>query len=142
MSRITEHNSSQIFAVAEQWRDQCLIAGQSLLWHGSDVWSLAKLERFKACFIDRPDSSQDKNFEQKFKEQLGTEGEDITRLACELLLVYFLFPSSVTRARKIGLIREVAKWKGLDIDENAPAFGGFWSGIGDPGLGLGLITSS
>jgi 5-methylcytosine-specific restriction protein B len=134
MSRITEHNSSQIFAVAEQWRDQCLIAGQSLLWRGSDVWSLANLERFKACFIDRPDSSQDKNFEQKFKEQLGTEGEDITRLACELLLVYFLFPSSVTRARKIGLIREVAKWKGLDIDENAPAFGGFWSGIGDPGL--------
>lgn len=134
MSRNTDDDSSRIFSVAENWRDQCLIAGRSLLWPERGVWSLANLERFKACFIDRPDTSQDKNFEQKFREQLGTEGEDVTRLACELLLIYFLFPSCVTRARKIGLIREVAKWKNLEIDENAPAFRGFWSGIGDPGL--------
>lgn len=134
MSRITEHDASQVFSVAENWRDQCLIAGRSLLWPERDVWSLANLERFKACFIDRRDTSQDKNFEQKFREQLGTEGEDVTRLACELLLIYFLFPSSVRRARKIGLIREVAKWKNIEIDENAPAFRGFLSGIGNPGL--------
>lgn len=134
MARFTDSNSSRIYSIADNWRNQCLIAGQSLLWSGRDVWSLSNLERFKGCFIDRPDSSKDKNFEQKFKEQLATEDEDVTRLACELLLVYFLFPSSVTWSRKVGLIREVGSWKALDLDDDAPAFGGFSDGIGDPGL--------
>lgn len=58
----------------------------------------------------------------------------MTCLACELLLIYFLFPSSVARRRKIGLIREVASWKGIDVNENTNAFGGFNDGIGNPGL--------
>jgi 5-methylcytosine-specific restriction protein B len=58
----------------------------------------------------------------------------VTRLACELLFVYFLFPSSVGRSRKVGLIREVASWKGIEIDEKATLFDAFDNGIGDPGL--------
>jgi len=92
------------------------------------------LQRFKACFIDRPDTSKDKNFEQKFKAQLATENEDVTRLACELLFVYFLFPTSVGRSRKIGLIREVGSWRSVEIDDKSPRFVAFDTGIGDPGL--------
>ncbi len=92
------------------------------------------MQRFKACFIDRPDTSKDKNFEQKFKLQLATESEDVARLACELLFIYFLFPSSVRRPRKTGLIREVASWKGIEIDEKTPLFDSFNFGIADPGL--------
>ncbi len=92
------------------------------------------MQRFKDCFIDRPDTSKDKNFEQKFKSQLATEDEDVTRLACELLFIYFLFPTSVGRSRKAGLIREVASWRGVEIDDKAPLFDAFDSGIGDPGL--------
>jgi len=69
-----------------------LIAGRSLLWEDRELWSPSNLQRFKDCFIDRPDTSKDKNFEQKFKSQLATEDEDVTRLACELLFIYFLFP--------------------------------------------------
>jgi 5-methylcytosine-specific restriction protein B len=134
MARITDHDSSRIFAAAGEWRDRCLLEGKSLLWPEREVWSAANLERFKSCFIDKPDASKDKNFEQKFRAQLATENEDVTRLACELLFVYFLFPSSVRRPRKTGLIREVASWKGIEVDESAPKFGCFDTGIGDPGL--------
>ncbi|HVC00418.1 MAG TPA: AAA family ATPase [Candidatus Dormibacteraeota bacterium] len=32
------------------------------------------------------------------------------------------------------MIREVASWKKLTVDDKAPAFRGFWAGVGDPGL--------
>jgi 5-methylcytosine-specific restriction protein B len=134
MARTTEHDSSAIFSTAAEWRDRCLIGGKSLLWEDRQIWSTANLLQFKSCFIDRPDTSKDKNFEQKFQAQLGAEGEDVTRLACELLFVYFLFPSSVGRPRKTGLIREVAGWKKIEIDETASRFSCFDTGIGDPGL--------
>ena len=57
--------------------------------------------------------AKDKNFEQKFKAQLAPENEDVTRLACELLFVYFLYPTSVRRPRKTGLIHDVASWKAV-----------------------------
>jgi hypothetical protein len=70
------------------------VAGKSLLWPGHDVWSPANLQRFKACFIDKPDEATDKTFEVKFKAQLAGENADVTRLGCDLLFVYFLYPTS------------------------------------------------
>src|SRR5258707_296116 len=125
MARTTDYDSSPIFAAALTWRDRCLVDGKSLLWPDRDIWSVANLQKFKTCFIDRPDTSKDKNFEQKFKAQLVTEDDDVTRLACELLFVYFLFPSSVGRSRKFGLIREVASWKNIEIDDKLPLFCSF-----------------
>src|ERR1700744_3691432 len=97
MARTTDPDSSPIFTAAGRWREQCLIGEKSLLWPDWDLWTATNLQKFKACFIDRPDESKDNNFEQKFKDQLATEDEDVTRLACEMLFVYFLFPSSVGR---------------------------------------------
>jgi hypothetical protein len=74
MARTTEHDSSAIFSTAAEWRDGCLIGGKSLLWEDRQIWSTANLLQFKSCFIDRPDTSKDKNFEQKFQAQLGAEG--------------------------------------------------------------------
>jgi 5-methylcytosine-specific restriction protein B len=134
MARITDDDSSHILAAADRWRNLCLTQGKSLLWPDRDIWGAANLQRFKACFIDRPDTSKDKDFEAKFKEQLASENEDVTRLACELLFVYFLFPMSVSTSRKKELIRVVADWKSVTIDCNSGDFVCFNSGIGDPGL--------
>jgi 5-methylcytosine-specific restriction protein B len=134
MARNTEHDSSGIFKAATEWRDGCLIGGKSLLWSEHSIWTEANLAQFKKHFVDRPDTAKDKNFDQKFREQLAKADDDVTRLACELLFVYFLFPSSVGRPRKAGLIREVADWKGIRIEEQQPLFSCFDHGIGDPGL--------
>ena len=134
MARVAEQNLSSIFDTAHQWKTQSLLGGKSLIWPDDTIWTVANLASFKTFFIDMPDASSDKNFAQKFQEQLAKADDDATRLSCDLLLVYFLFPTSVSRARKISVIREVATWKNIAIDENAPAFRGFASGVGDPGL--------
>jgi len=134
MARTSRYDLSLIFQAADEWRDQCLIGGKSLLWPDHEVWSVANLRQFKACFIDRPDVAKDKNFEQKFKAQLAAENEDVTKLACELLFVYFLYSTGVRRPRKTGLIREVASWKNIEVDEKDHRFDCFNHGIGNPGL--------
>jgi 5-methylcytosine-specific restriction protein B len=93
MARYSEQETSGIYELATQWKDECLLGEGSLLWPEEKVWTLPTLERFKACFIDKPDTSSD-TFEQKFQKQLAPEPDTVTKLACELLLVYFLFPSS------------------------------------------------
>ncbi|WP_082476345.1 McrB family protein [Methylobacterium sp. Leaf99] len=134
MSRNADQNISSIFEIAKEWKSECLAGNKSLIWPNENVWTIETLNGFKTFFIDLPDYSSEKNFTQKFKEQLAKAGEDVTRLACDLLLVYFLFPTSVSRARKLAVIREVASWKNIAIDDSSSAFRGFWSGVGDPGL--------
>lgn len=134
MSRVAEQDLSSIFEIAQQWKKQSLLGGKSLIWPDDTIWTVPNLDNFKTFFIDVPDTSSEKNFLQKFEEQLAKADDNVTRLSCDLLLVYFLFPTSVSRAKKIEVIREVASWKKLTIDDKVPAFRGFWSGVGDPGL--------
>ena len=136
MARIAERDIDPILATAADWREKCLIQGESLLWPGIQVWSLANLQRFKSSFIDKPDTAKDKTFGKKFEEQLAGDTDDVTRLACDLLLVYFQFPSedSVGGARKKRLILDVAGWKGLKPDEKVAYLDRFNQGIGNPGL--------
>jgi 5-methylcytosine-specific restriction protein B len=134
MSRVAEQNLSSIFDIANDWRNWSLLKGRSLIWPDDTIWTVHNLENFKTFFIDVPDTSSEKNFAQKFQEQLAKADNDVTRLSCDLLLVYFLFPTSVSRQKKISVIRDVASWKNLTVDDNNPAFRGFWAGVGDPGL--------
>ena len=131
MARLRE--AEEIYKAAAAWRDNCLIRGKSLLWPETDLWTAANLGEFKRLFIDKPDPASDKSFETKFKEQLAPGEADATRLACELLLIYFLFPDSVRRATNVGLIFRVASWKGIALDENLPGFACLDDGIGNPG---------
>ena len=134
VSRVADQNISSIFEIAQQWKTQSLLGGKSLIWPDDTIWTVANLANFKTFFIDMPDTSSEKNFAQKFEEQLAKADEDVTRLSCDLLLVYFLFPTSVNRPKKVSVIRDVASWKKISIDEQCPALRGFWSGVGDPGL--------
>jgi 5-methylcytosine-specific restriction protein B len=74
------------------------------------------LEAFKVCFTDNPDESDD-SFEEKFRRQLADQEASVVKLAAELVLVYFLFPSNVTGARKRSLIQEIASWKEVEIPQ-------------------------
>ena len=55
-------------------------------------------------------------------------------MAAELILVYFLFPSSVSGRRKGELIREIVSWKGLELTTGAEGvLEPLEAGIGHPG---------
>jgi MoxR-like ATPase len=130
--------AEHIYLIAEQWARDCLIGDGSLLWPGEPAWSTETVERFKACFVDRPDTSA-ASFEEKFKRQLADEPDIVTRLACEMLLVYFLYPTNVSGRRKRELIAQVAGWKGLQFPPaDTPALRALDRGIGSGGMGYNL----
>jgi 5-methylcytosine-specific restriction protein B len=133
MARFGEPGTTGIYQTAARWRDESLINGESLLWSGEKVWTLDNLKAFKACFIDKPDTSKD-SFEVKFKKQLDSESPLVTKLACELLLVHLLFTASVSGARKRKLISTVAGWKGIEVDDGVPAMACLDHHIGGTGL--------
>jgi 5-methylcytosine-specific restriction enzyme B len=120
MARYSEHDSGDIYKLAASWKTKCLLEGGSLLWEGEQVWTKETLEAFKACFTDRPDESGD-SFEEKFKRQLAGEDANVTKLAAELVLVYFLFPSraSVSGARKRELVKEILSWETIELSNAA-----------------------
>lgn len=116
MARYSERDTSAIYAIAEKWQTLCVSEGKSLLWSGEDVWTEENLTEFKKHFTDKPDISQ-RGFEEKFREQLEPAPAAVTKLACELILIYFLFPSNVSGNRKRELIHEIALWKNITIDD-------------------------
>lgn len=116
MARYPE--ATEIYDLADRWRRTCLVDGKSLLWKDEAIWSAQNLKEFKTYFTDRPDETA-RGFEEKFKEQLALAAPDVTKLACELVLVYFLFPSSVSGYRKRELISTIASWREIQLDEAA-----------------------
>ena len=135
MARSSDHHRERIYELAGDWQRKCLLEGTSLLWPGEQVWTKEVLDSFRACFIEQPDESAD-SFEEKFRRQLAPEGALVTKLAAELILVHFLFPSSVSGKRKRELIEKIVSWKALEIPAGAekilePLEGG----IGDTGVG-------
>jgi len=105
---------SWYYQLADAWRDKCLLGSGSLLWEGEQVWTKEALEAFKTCFTDNPDESGD-SFEAKFQRQLSDQDAAVTKLAAELVLVYFLFTSSVSGSRKRDLIQKIVWWKQIEI---------------------------
>lgn len=134
MARYSEHDTTAIYELAARWKEDCLLRGGSLLWPEEAIWAADNLAAFKTCFIDRPDESSD-SFEEKFQRQLSSEAAEVTKLACELVLIYFLFPSSVTGNRKRELIETIASWQSVAIPESGKASLAILDhGIGGPGL--------
>jgi 5-methylcytosine-specific restriction protein B len=132
MATFSESDVSGLYATAATWKDESLQSGKSILWPSEIVWTEQALEAFKDCFIDRPDTTAD-TFEAKFQRQLADQSPEVTRLGCELLLLYFLFTSSVRGSRKRELISTVAGWKGIAVNQDSLAMQSLDRGIGGTG---------
>ncbi len=133
MARTSENDCRPIYNLAEKWKEECLIGEGSLFWPGESVWNENNLKKFKGCFVDNPDDSKE-SFENKLEKQLAREGDDVTRLACEIMVIYFLFPSNVHQPWKVEVIRRIASWQRIDIDEGHEVFKSFADGIGSGGI--------
>ena len=134
MARYTEHDTSKIFPVADAFRANCLLRDGSLLFDGASVWRPEILDRIHEAFVATPDDG-DRSFIVKFKDQIGQAGQDVIRLAAEILCVYFLFPSNVGGARKHQVVNEVLGWAGDSLPESHPVSAAFSNGIGSGGQG-------
>ncbi|MCM3562929.1 AAA family ATPase [Hydrogenophaga intermedia] len=134
MARHTEHNTDKIYSVVEAFRANCLLRDGSLLFEGSFVWRSDVLEQIHRAFVATPDEG-DRSFIVKFKDQVGKAGQEVIRLAAEILCVYFLFPSNVGGARKRQVVNEVLGWAGDSLPETHLVSRAFSNGIGSGGQG-------
>lgn len=135
VARFSETDSARVYAVVDRWREECLVRDGSLLFEGEQLWTpviIGELyHRYNENLLE-----DDRTFEEKFKEQLGGDRKDVTRLAAEVLLVYFLFAvRAVNGPRKRELIHEVLSWGGDQLDDTAEVARALDAGIGNPGQG-------
>lgn len=135
MAKYSEYDTSKIYQAADAFRVNCLLRDGSLLFDDpASVWRLDILERIHKAFVATPDEG-DRTFMDKFKDQVGNAGQDVSRLAAEILSVYFLFPSSVGGVRKRQVVNEVLGWSDDSLPESHLVSVAFANGIGSGGQG-------
>jgi 5-methylcytosine-specific restriction protein B len=134
MARFTETDTTKIYQAANAFRANCLLADGSLLFDGVPVWRPEVLDRMHKAFVATPDEG-DRSFIVKFKDQVGQAGQEVVRLAGEILCIYFLFPSNVGGTRKRQVVNEVLGWIGDNLPESHLVSGAFTHGIGSGGQG-------
>ena len=134
MACYTKHDTSKIYRVANAFRANCLLRDGSLLFEGASVWRPDILDRIHEEFVVTPDEG-DRSFIVKFKDQIGQAGQEVVRLAAEILCVYFLFPSNVGGVRKRQVVNEVLGWAGDNLSESHPVSAALSNGIGSGGQG-------
>lgn len=134
MARYSEHDTSKIYEAADAFRTNCLLIDGSLLLTSSSVWRPDVLDRIHRVFVATPDEGE-RTFIAKFKDQVGNSGQDVSRLAAEILCVYFLFPSNVGGVRKRQVVNEVLSWGGDALPESHFVSSAFSNGIGSGGQG-------
>ncbi len=134
MARYSETDTAKIYQVADLFRANCLLGSGSLLFDDAAIWRPEILERIHKAFVATPDEG-DRSFIVKFKDQVGQAGQEVVRLAAEILCVYFLFPSNVGGIRKRQVVNEVLGWAGDTLPETHLVSSAFARGIGSGGQG-------
>ncbi len=129
--------AERIYDVAAQFRRRCLAGGRSLLWPDIPAWTPENIDALYAALVDGAIHGNDQSFAEKFRQQLAPLGDDVARVAADVVAFYYLFASDVRPATKIGGVREVLAWK-LSGEEDPPAWpeveAAFAHGIGSVGL--------
>lgn len=134
MARYSEHDTSKNYEAAQAFRDNCLLRDGSLLFDSAALWRTDLLERIHKAFVATPDEG-DRSFIDKFRDQIKPSGQEVVRLAGELLCVYFLFPSSIGGVKKRQVVNEVLGWGGDSLPDTSLVSGAFERGIGSGGQG-------
>ncbi|MCT0225589.1 AAA family ATPase [Synechococcus sp. CS-1328] len=134
MARYSEHDTSKIYEASQYFRENCLLRDGSLVFEGASLWQAELLGRIHQAFVEAPDEG-DRSFIDKLRDQVKPAGQEVVRLAGELLCVYFLFPSSVSGFRKREVVNEVFGWVGDSLPESSLVSQAFQLGIGSGGQG-------
>lgn len=133
MAQFKEWDTTAVYHYANQWKEKSLVEGTSLLWPSEQIWTMANLNAFKSCFIENVDDSLEV-FETKLQGQLKGQNREVVQLACELVYLYLLFPSTITFRRKKELLKTIASFAGITLDDQNEALTALEHGIGGPGI--------
>jgi len=103
-----------LYDVVAQFKDNCLIGNQSLLWPERNYWTLENLYELKHRFIEN-DMSTKQSFEEKFSIQLKSDNPILWGIASDLFFIYSLPSASTKKQSKLNLIRWAANNGSLSL---------------------------
>jgi 5-methylcytosine-specific restriction protein B len=134
MARYSHTDRDAIDALVDRWRSECLINDGSLLFSDEAIWSLEKFELLYAAYNERLDRGEG-DFDAKFEAQVGDQSTPVTRLAAEVVAIYFLFAahSTVGPDRKRELVGRILSWNGDTLDAGSDVSAALGQAIGGAG---------
>lgn len=103
-------DAEAIYHAADLFRQRCLIDGTSLLWPDHHAWSIDNLDALWTAFIDQPDEGK-RSFMEKWRDQLAEQSADVHRVAADLMVLYYMFPSNIGEQAKRNGLQEVIGWE-------------------------------
>lgn len=139
VARYAKEGRDRIDATVERWKERCLLADRSLVFdHRDGVWTLAAAEEMYRRFNQTPLEGAEGGgkFLSKWELQLQDASEEVRLFAAELILVHFLFASSVTKDGKLRVIKHTLGDSGTTLPEDALAVQALSQSIGHPGIGF------
>ncbi|MGO0575480.1 McrB family protein [Ornithinimicrobium panacihumi] len=109
--RLPQPSAQPLYAAAERWRDEALLADTSL-FGGHQLDGLAAGRELVEHFVDNLDVSPG-TFVEKLRSQLSTVSTDAVQVAAELLYVHFLIVSTdaVKSRTKLQTIQAVLDFR-------------------------------
>jgi 5-methylcytosine-specific restriction protein B len=139
MARYSERPRDQIDEAVQLWKSDCLLADGSLTQDDQDgTWSTAAVGELYHRFNENQlvGAQAGGNFLSKWEQQLQGASETVRLLAAELLLVHFLFASSVSKQTKLDVVSSSLDGTDIELDGNATAVRALGQNIGHPGIGF------
>jgi 5-methylcytosine-specific restriction protein B len=138
MARYSEHDRSLIDQAVTEWSTRCLVGDGSLLFPEQlDVWT----EQSAADLYQRFNMSgltDKRTFMQKWAAQLDGASRQVRLFAAELLLVHFLFASSVSGQAKRAIVQETLAGSDFALDQDSVGIRALGQAIGHPGIGFNV----
>jgi 5-methylcytosine-specific restriction protein B len=139
MARYSEGPRDDIDEAIELWKSDCLLADESLVLDEQDgTWSAASVDELYHRFNENQlvGAQAGGNFRSKWEQQLEGASDLVRLLAAEVLLVHFLFASSVTKQTKLDVINSSLEGTDLELTDDATAVTALGQNIGHPGIGF------
>jgi 5-methylcytosine-specific restriction enzyme B len=138
MARYSESDRSLVDQTAEDWAERCLVNDASLLFPDRpSVWTEAAADEIHARFI-QGGLTDKRTFMEKWAAQLADATDDVRLFAAELLLVHFLFASSISGDAKRSIIDQTLEGTALSLDRGSLPARALSQAIGHPGIGFNV----
>lgn len=131
MAKFAHSDRAPVDAVAERWRDECLLSDGSLFFDGAEVWTETNVQELVEHFNENQ-LEDERSFEDKLAVQLGPVSNGGKRLMAEVIAAYFFFATNVHGPRKRELVSFVLEMSGDTLPDNDVARA-FDTGIGSAG---------
>lgn len=130
----TDTNSEPILRAAARWRDDCLLAGRSILGQ-EPLWQPSFIREIDTFFVQRPDMGSG-TFLEKLEYQLRPSSPQAKRLAAEMMWILYLCPSSITASHKRQTLGKIWGWSGESIPDSEWLSDDVLAGVGSAGMGF------